>query len=148
MPTPSRIRAVAACATLAAALALTGCAAAKDAEPEVKTFPVPGGSLNVKAHGSPADLVATDREDIQVTRWFDTGWGTDPKSSGKLKDGVLELVAACDGFAHCDVRFRIEVPEDLKVLRDGRPTDLKGSPPPRRDGAVPHSRVPDARDRA
>ncbi|CAM5245602.1 hypothetical protein GCM10010329_53970 [Streptomyces spiroverticillatus] len=148
MPARPLARTVASLAVAAAALALTGCATAKEAEPEVKTFAVAGDSLNVTSHGSPTDLVATDRKDVQVTRWFDTGWGSDPESSWELKGDALDLVAQCEGFANCDVRFRVEVPKGLKVLRNGKPTDLKGSPkPPKppKDTAAPQPRNSETR---
>ncbi len=115
-------------ALVAAALVpLAGCADANDAKPEEKTFAFTGTSLDVRSHGAPADLVATDRQDVKVTRWFDTsGKLGDAKESWTLDGGVLELKAGCNGFANCDTKYRIEVPTGVAVLRDGRQTDLKG----------------------
>ncbi|MGW3228011.1 hypothetical protein [Kitasatospora sp. NPDC001095] len=112
---------------VAALVPLAGCADAMDATPEDRTFAFAGTSLNVKAHGAPADLVAADRQDVKVTRWFDTSGkvGT-AKESWTLLDGVLELRAGCSGLANCDTKYRVEVPKGVAVLRDGRETDLKG----------------------
>ncbi|MEU3191502.1 hypothetical protein ABZ686_12860 [Streptomyces sp. NPDC006992] len=75
----------------------------------------------------PADLVATDRDDIEVTRWFDVGFSADPHSGWRLKGGRLDLEAGCEGSANCDTRFRIEVQKSVTVLRGGRATRLTGS---------------------
>ncbi|MFJ9441889.1 hypothetical protein ACIRRH_08445 [Kitasatospora sp. NPDC101235] len=112
---------------VAALVPLAGCANATDAPPEDKTFEFAGRSLNVRSHGAPADLVAADRTDVKVTRWFDTsGKIGSVKESWELKDGVLELRAGCSGLANCDTKYRVEVPKGVAVLRDGRETDLKG----------------------
>jgi hypothetical protein len=111
---------------LAAGIGLTGCANVEEAEPETKTFPFDGTTLNVTSHDIATDLVAADREDVKVTRWFDVGIGADEESSWSLKNGILDLQAGCGKIANCDVRFRVEVPKSLKVLRDGRATDLEG----------------------
>ncbi|MEU3987689.1 hypothetical protein [Streptomyces platensis] len=112
---------------LAAGIGLTGCADVEDAKPETKTFPFDGKTLNVRSHDIATDLVAADRKDVKVTRWFDVGIGADEESSWSLKKGTLDLQAACGKIANCDVRFRVEVPKSLKVLRNGRATDLKGA---------------------
>ncbi|MGW0882546.1 hypothetical protein [Streptomyces sp. NPDC002671] len=106
---------------------VTGCADADDAAPDKKTFSFDGKTLNVRSHGIPTDLVASDREDVEVTRWFDVRPGAKPHSSWKLSDGTLDLQAGCERFANCDVRFRVAVPKSVKVLRNGRATKLTGS---------------------
>ncbi|MGW4383980.1 hypothetical protein [Kitasatospora sp. NPDC004531] len=112
---------------VAALLPLTGCADADEAEPEEKTFAFDGTSLDVKAHGNPTDLVPADRTDVKVTRWFDTGAQVGSKKlSWTLENGTLDLHAGCSGLADCEARFRVEVPRDVAVTRDGRATDLKG----------------------
>ncbi|MFH8407932.1 hypothetical protein ACH4FX_24510 [Streptomyces sp. NPDC018019] len=127
--TGPRIAAVCAVVPLAA-LGMTGCSVdAKSAEPAVKTFPFTGRTLNVKTHEIPADLVATDRKDIRVTRWFDAKSGTQ-RLRWELKGDTLDLEAGCTGLAICDARFKVEVPRDVAVLRDGAKTDLRG---PERD---------------
>ncbi|MFI5526281.1 hypothetical protein [Streptomyces platensis] len=126
---------------LAAAIGLTGCATAKDAKPETTNFPVDGKTLNVKSHGIPTDLVASDRKDVKVTRWFDVGMGADEESSWSLKEGILDLQATCSKIANCDVRFRVEVPTYLNVLRNGRATDLKGAKN-KAAGAMPSATAP------
>ncbi|MEU9455680.1 hypothetical protein [Streptomyces sp. NPDC048277] len=120
-------RSVLAAAALTSLVVLTGCADADDATPEKKTFSFDGKTLNVRSHGIPTDLVASDREDVEVTRWFDVEPGAKPHSSWKLDDGTLDLQAGCERFANCDVRFRVEVPKSVKVLRNGRETKLKGT---------------------
>ncbi|GAA2991113.1 hypothetical protein GCM10010519_25940 [Streptomyces lactacystinicus] len=112
---------------VAALVSLAGCADARDAAPEDRTFEFAGRSLDVKSHGAPADLVAVDREDVKVTRWFDTsGKIGSAKESWTLEGGVLELRAGCSGLANCDTKYRVEVPQGVVVLRDGRGTELKG----------------------
>lgn len=104
-----------------------GCLAnADDAEPVSRTFPFAGTTLDVRAHDVPTDLVAVDREDVKVTRWFDD---RSPWSDAwwRLEGGALDMNASCSGFANCDARFRVEVPRDVRVLRDGKPTDLRGA---------------------
>ncbi|MEW2221710.1 hypothetical protein AB0939_20905 [Streptomyces sp. NPDC006990] len=106
---------------------LPGCADVDDAAPEKRTFAFDGRTLDVRTHGMPADLVATGRDDIEVTRWFDVGFGADPHSEWRLQGGRLDLEAGCEGFANCDTRFRVEVPKSVTVLRGGRATKLTGS---------------------
>lgn len=125
----SRNKAVPALLVLAVAaiVPLTGCAKAMDATPEDKTFEFSGTSLNVRSHGIPTDLVAADRKDVKVTRWFDKGSKVgDAKEAWKLENGTLELQARCTGLANCDAKFRVEVPRGVAVTRDGKETDLKG----------------------
>ncbi|MFV2171700.1 hypothetical protein ACFHW2_02405 [Actinomadura sp. LOL_016] len=104
-----------------------GCVADADkADPVSRTFPLTGATLDVKAHDVPTDLVAADRRDVKVTRWFDD---KSPWSDAwwRLEDGVLDMAASCSGIANCDARFRVEVPRGVRVLRDGEPTDLGGT---------------------
>ncbi|WP_432146944.1 hypothetical protein [Streptomyces sp. bgisy084] len=126
---------------LAAGIGLTGCASAEDAKPETKNFSFGGRTLNVRSHDIPTDLVAAERKDVKVTRWFDVGMGADEESSWSLKKGILDLQAKCSKIANCDVRFRVEVPKSLKVLRNGRATDLKGAKN-KAAGAIPAATVP------
>jgi hypothetical protein len=91
----------------------------------VQTFPVTDSTLNVESHGVPTDLVASDRSDIKVTRWFSARSGA-KDARWTLRGGTLDLVAHCGGFANCDARFEVEVPRGITVLRHGRPTDLRG----------------------
>ncbi|MER5350074.1 hypothetical protein ABT093_07055 [Kitasatospora sp. NPDC002551] len=125
----SRVPVVGAALALAVLLAaVAGCARAGDAEPESTVFGFGGSTLNVVArHHVPTDLVATDRQDVKVTRWFKAdGIGTE-RTSWSLEGDTLTLVASCSGIANCDARFRVEVPPHVTVLRDGRATDLKGA---------------------
>ncbi|MEV5593209.1 hypothetical protein [Streptomyces sp. NPDC052496] len=111
---------------LALGLGLTGCSVnASEATPESKTFPFQGRTLKVKTHEIATDLVAVDRKDVKVTRWFDAAAGS-AHLSWELKGDVLDIDAGCSGFALCDSRFRVEVPKGVTVLRDGAKTGLRG----------------------
>ncbi|WP_380281496.1 hypothetical protein [Kitasatospora purpeofusca] len=108
--------------------AVAGCAEAGDATPESTVFGFSGGTLNVVSrHHVPTDLVATDRQDVKVTRWFKADGIGKERTGWTLEDNTLTLEASCSGFANCDARFRVEVPTRTAVLRDGRATDLKGT---------------------
>ncbi|MFJ9948751.1 hypothetical protein [Kitasatospora sp. NPDC091207] len=115
-------------AALAGSVVVTGCASADEAKPEEMTFSYSGSTLDVVSlHHVPTDLVATDRQDIKVTRWFKADVVGTQKSDWSLEGDTLTLEASCSGFANCDARFRVEVPSSVAVLRDGRATDLKGT---------------------
>lgn len=121
------MRSLALAAALLAVGALSACSVdAKNAAPQHKTFPLPGETLDVQAHGTPTDLVAADRKDIKVTRWFDAKAGSKKELRWRLDGHTLDLEAGCTGLALCDARFRVEVPRELAVLRDGRRTELRG----------------------
>ncbi|MFB7474428.1 hypothetical protein [Kitasatospora sp. NPDC056184] len=122
---PAAGAAVAATVLLAA---VAGCAKAADAEPESAVFGFSGSTLNVVArHQVPTDLVAADRQDVKVTRWFKADGIGRERTSWTLEGDTLTLEASCSGFANCDARFRVEVPAHMAVQRDGRATDLKGA---------------------
>lgn len=107
-----------------AALGLTGCSVdATKATPESKTFPFDGTSLHLTTHEVATDLVATDRKDIKVTRWFDAAAGT-ARLVWRLKGDILDIDAGCSGIAVCDARFKVEVPRGVAVTKDGRTTRL------------------------
>ncbi|WP_406195644.1 hypothetical protein OH807_07905 [Kitasatospora sp. NBC_01560] len=78
-------------------------------------------------HEVPTDLVATDRHDVKVIRWFTADVIGKQRSEWVLEGDTLTLEPSCSGFANCDARFRVEVPPHITVLRDGRATELKGS---------------------
>ncbi|MEU5012676.1 hypothetical protein AB0G35_20725 [Streptomyces sp. NPDC021749] len=104
---------------LAAALGLTGCSVdAKSAKPESKRFPYTGTSLKLLTHEVATKLVATDRKDIKVTRWFDSAAGT-VHLKWTLKGDTLDIDAGCSGLALCDARFTVEVPKGITVTKDG-----------------------------
>ncbi|WP_017627746.1 hypothetical protein [Nocardiopsis chromatogenes] len=128
MRTLLRRTGTAAAATAAAVVLASGCSLpdAADAEPETTTFPFDGDVLDVESDGTPTDLVAADRADVEVTRWIDTRGDPDVTSAWSLEDGTLRLDNSCRGVCIYDDRFRVEVPEGVRVLRDGEPTDLKG----------------------
>lgn len=111
---------------VALGLGVAGCSVdASTAAPESKVFPFRGTTLDVRTHEVAADLVAVDREDVKVTRWFDAAAGSE-HLSWELKGGVLDIDAGCSGFAICDAKFRVEVPKGVTVLRDGRKSGLRG----------------------
>ena len=107
-------------------IALAGCATASEATPVTTTFPFDGTILDVRSHDVATDLVATDRDDVEVTRWFATKLATGVKADWSLTDRTLDLRADCTGIANCDARFRVEVPLGVRVLRDGQATELDG----------------------
>lgn len=118
--------AVVAVAAVAAALALTSCSVdASQAKPESKTFPYAGSALKLTTHEVATELVAGDRKDIKVTRWFDAAAGTE-HLKWTLKGDTLDIDAGCSGIAFCDAKFRVEVPRGVAVTKDGRRTGLTG----------------------
>lgn len=120
-------------AASAASLGLTGCSAdASAAEPETKTFSYEGERLMLETHEVATKVIAADREDIKVTRWFDYAAGI-KTLTWELNGDTLELDAGCIGIAICDARFEVEVPRDLEVESDGQTLDLGRDP-----AASPH----------
>ncbi|MCF3142467.1 hypothetical protein [Streptomyces platensis] len=108
-------------------LTTTACADAKKADPQKKTFPFSGKKLNVRTNDNPTDLVAADIKDVRVTLWFHEGASLgDSNITWELKGDTLDLDASCSGLADCDTKFRVQVPRDTTVLRNGNPTSLKG----------------------
>ncbi len=103
---------------------LSGCATAAKATPVTTTFPISEPTIDVRTHDVPTDLVASDRTDIRVTRWFDTKLATGVRMTWSLTGRTLDLRADCTGFANCDARFRVEIPSNVKVLRNGKATKL------------------------
>ena len=99
-------------------LGLVGCTTeASNAEPEIKTFPYSGETLILKTNEVATDVIATDRTDIQVTRWFEHTAGFQ-RLKWELDGNTLEIDAGCHGIAICDARFEVEVPQDLQVERE------------------------------
>lgn len=112
-------------------LAVTGCASTNKVEPQTKTFAFSAKELDVLTNDNPTDLAvskdAPDTKEVRVTLWFDKGitvGGSDIK--WELKGSTLDLDASCNGVADCDTKFRVEVPRDVKVKRNGKATDIKG----------------------
>ncbi|PJE94392.1 hypothetical protein CUT44_29575 [Streptomyces carminius] len=120
---------------LAAAVtaAAAGCADAGDAEPEHRTFALEkqGGTdepLVIDADGD-LELVAADRADVKVTRWFaGYAYGGSTGAKWSLKDGTLTLRTDCEGPANCDIRHRVELPEGLalKIGNDNGDVTARG----------------------
>ncbi|MYT28848.1 MULTISPECIES: hypothetical protein [unclassified Streptomyces] len=113
---------VAAAAAVVAAFGLTGCSVdASKAKPVTKTFAYSGKSLNVTTHEVATKIVAADRKDIKVTRWFDSAAGTE-HLKWVLKGNTLDIDAGCSGIAICDAKFQVEVPKGIAVSKDGEQT--------------------------
>ncbi|MDN5604342.1 MAG: hypothetical protein L0G59_02805 [Kocuria sp.] len=109
---------VAATLPLVIVLGLVGCTTeASNADPETKTFPWSGETLILKTNEVATDVIATDRADIQVTRWFEHTAGV-KRLKWELDGNTLEIDAGCHGIAICDARFEVEVPQYLQVERD------------------------------
>ncbi|MEU5837268.1 hypothetical protein ABZ820_26860 [Streptomyces diacarni] len=103
----------------AATLGLTGCSVnASEAKPETKTFAYTGESLKLTTHEVATKVVATDRTDIKVTRWFDSAAGN-KRLKWDLKGNTLDIDAGCSGIAICDAKFKVEVPKGIAVTKDG-----------------------------
>ncbi|MGW1378010.1 hypothetical protein ACWD6P_27570 [Streptomyces sp. NPDC002446] len=110
---------VVAAAAVAAALGLTGCSVdASKAKPESKTFAYAGKALRLTTHEVATKVVAADRADIKVTRWFDAAAGSE-HLTWVLKGDTLDIDAGCSGIAICDARFEVEVPKGVAVTKDG-----------------------------
>ncbi len=118
-------------AAAVAALGLTGRSVdATKATPESKSFPYTGTSLKLTTHEVATDLVATDRKDIKVTRWFDPAAGSE-RLTWTLQGDILDIDAGRTGIALCDARFKVELPKGTAVTRDGERAALTGKPPAR-----------------
>ena len=103
----------------AAALALSGCSVdASEGKPAAKTFPYAGRALKITTHEIATELVATDRKDIKVTRWFDSAAGSE-HLKWELRGDTLDIDSGCSGIAFCDAKFRVEVPKGVAVTKDG-----------------------------
>ncbi|GGU43361.1 hypothetical protein GCM10010211_03460 [Streptomyces albospinus] len=128
-PAGRRTRRPAALVALAAAavLPLTACSVdAAKATPVTKTFPYTGRTLKLTTHEVATELIAGDRHDIKVTRWFAAAAGTE-HLRWVLKGDTLDIDAGCSGLALCDARFRVEVPRGTAVIKDGRPVSPTGA---------------------
>ncbi|MFD0384075.1 hypothetical protein ACFQ2B_22585 [Streptomyces stramineus] len=100
-------------------MALTGCGGGgvDDAEPERKSFALPGKELTVDSDDSRLELVPGDGKDVNVTRWFD-GWtlGGTAKVTWEMDGSTLKLREHCSGIStDCEAKHRIEVPHGVKV---------------------------------
>ncbi|MEW1659821.1 hypothetical protein [Streptomyces sp. NPDC093707] len=109
----------AAAAAVVAVCGLTGCSVdASKVKPVSKTFAYAGKSLNVTTHEVATKIVAADRKDIKVTRWFDAAAGTE-HLTWVLRGDTLDIDAGCSGIALCDAKFKVEVPKGVAVSKDG-----------------------------
>ncbi|GGZ26614.1 hypothetical protein GCM10010387_19930 [Streptomyces inusitatus] len=113
-------------AAVAATLGLSGCSVdASKAEPESKTFAYDGKELKLKTNEVATKVVAVDREDIKVTRWFDAAVGSE-RLKWTLEGDTLDIDAGCSGIAICDAKFKVEIPQGIALIKDGKKTDLSG----------------------
>ncbi len=122
MITETRRSTVRALTAVALAVAVTagaaGCVDADDAEPEHRSFTLGKGeaTLTVDVDDSPVELVAADRKDVRVTRWFaGYAYGGSTGAKWSLEDGTLRLGPDCRGPSSCDIRHRVEVPHGVAV---------------------------------
>ncbi|NDL60547.1 hypothetical protein [Phytoactinopolyspora mesophila] len=110
---------IAVVAVLATTMSLTGCDVdASSATPESKTFAYEGDSLKLMTNEVATKVIRTDRDDIKVTRWFDSRAGSQ-RLVWELEGDILEIDAGCSGLAICDAKFEVEIPEGLAVIKDG-----------------------------
>ncbi|TRO69317.1 DUF4097 family beta strand repeat-containing protein [Streptomyces sp. IB201691-2A2] len=99
----------------------TGCGASAgdDKDPEKRSFALGGRTLTVDSDDSSLELVASDVDKVQVTRWFEgrVAIGGDPKVTWAMEDDTLKLRMHCSGVvADCSAKHRIEVPRDVAVV--------------------------------
>ncbi|MCI0385107.1 hypothetical protein [Streptomyces sp. CNQ085] len=65
----------------------------------------------VDVEDSPVEVVAADRADVRVTRWFDgIAYGGSTGARWSMEGGRLSLGPACSGPVSCGIRHRVEVP--------------------------------------
>ncbi|GAA2388172.1 DUF4097 family beta strand repeat-containing protein [Streptomyces glaucosporus] len=131
MTTETRRSTVRALLAVALAVAVTagaaGCVDAGDAKPEHRGFTLGEGreTLTIDVDDSPLELVAADRRDVRVTRWFaGLAYGGSTGARWSLKDGTLSLGPNCKGPASCDIRHRVEVPHGVAVRVVGHNGDV------------------------
>jgi hypothetical protein len=100
-------------------MGLTGCDVdASSATPESETFVYDGDSLKLMTNEVATKVIRTNRDDIKVTRWFDSKAGS-KRLVWELEGDTLEIDAGCSGLAICDAKFEVEIPEGLAVVKDG-----------------------------
>ena len=106
----------------------TGCTnePLEDVDPVEQTLEFSGDTVDVRQQGMPVELASSDREDVSVSYRVSPVSGTPSQPVFEITDGVLELRDPCPPMVFCDVRFEVEVPEGVTVLRDGEPTDITG----------------------
>ncbi|MFD1828292.1 DUF4097 family beta strand repeat-containing protein [Streptomyces desertarenae] len=128
----STVRALVAVAMAVAATAgMAGCVDADDAPPEHRVFGLgqERRTLVVDVDDSPLELVAADRGDVRVTRWFDgLAYGGSTGARWSFEDGTLSLGPRCKGPASCDIRHRVEVPHGVavRVVSDNGDVTVRG----------------------
>lgn len=130
---PRTVRALAAATGTVAVVALVGACGADasgDADPEHRTFTLPGRTLTVDSEDSALELVPGDSggKEVKVTRWFDgrTVLGSTPEVSWKMSGDRITFRTKCSGvISDCSVKHRVEVPRGVAVTvenEDGRVT--------------------------
>ncbi|WP_166350970.1 hypothetical protein [Phytoactinopolyspora limicola] len=116
---------IAAVAALATTLSIVGCGVdASSADPESKTFSYSGDTLHLDTNEVATKVIVTDRDDIKVTRWFDSRAGNQ-RLVWELEGDALEIDAGCSGIAICDAKFEVEIPKGLTVVKDGVELETK-----------------------
>ncbi|MFF2021123.1 DUF4097 family beta strand repeat-containing protein [Streptomyces sp. NPDC058171] len=115
------------------ALAASGCASdpEDDSSPDRRSFALSGKTLTVDSDDSSLELVPTDGDEVEVTRWIKARKLIGSKSTfnWRMEDDRLVLRRDCSGFiATCGVKHRIEVPRGvtLVVKNDDGPVRASG----------------------
>lgn len=129
---PARAAAVAVLIT-GVAVAASACAAAPtDQAPEQRSFALHGRTLTVDSDDSSLELVPSDGQKVQVTRWFrgTTLYGPKAKASWDWQSDKDELTLRlrCSGvITNCSLRHRIEVPRDVALVLRNRDGSVKAT---------------------
>ncbi|GAQ64959.1 DUF4097 family beta strand repeat-containing protein [Streptomyces scabiei] len=103
---------------LMASVAACGADAGEDRDPEHRSFALEGRTLTVDSDDSALELVPSDGDEVEVTRWFEgrVVVGGKPRVTWAMKDDRLRLRLECSGMvADCSARHRIEVPRGVAV---------------------------------
>ncbi|MFG6192938.1 hypothetical protein [Nonomuraea sp. JJY05] len=111
-------RVVATGATLAAALALTGCKVDLDAK-EVRTaqaFPFTGTTLKIRASLGGVRVLPGTGGRVEVERWARGKAADDGNATWSLREGTLRLSADCSVvFGDCGARYHVKVPPGVPL---------------------------------
>jgi hypothetical protein len=103
------------------AVAVSGCAGdpEDDSSPDRRSFALSGKTLTVDSEDSSLELVPTDGDQVEVTRWIKAKKLIGSKSTftWRMDDDRLVLRRSCSGFiATCGVKHRIEVPRGVTLV--------------------------------
>lgn len=106
---------------LVAGVSACGASADDDTHPDHRSFALHGRTLTVDSDNAELEVVAAKGNKagtVRVTRWFDGSVvvGDSPSVRWSFKDDRLVLRMHCSGFiADCSAKYRIEVPQGVKV---------------------------------